>query len=369
MEMKYGISCKFFPILNFVVIMFYLFIYLFIYFFFFAAKCTFSFIRPGLSNQLPSLFSTQTFPLRQNVFDSVVKDESSAKEGKSTQGHETKNKTKKNSKKKKDKKNAKTGEAVKDTKLNEVDNTASKQQDSAASKKKKEKKSKSAANNKTKKGKNSSKAVEAKKDRNSIKDQENIVHNIEKKQSSTTKYATTDAEMQTEQPNTHANDGNISKDLGRQEHLDDTFSMAAETLPAIESHDNVEAHPLYFSPDAVLIEAEEDLQRDGKLKHAHVSDSADVEVESVEDPAFQSKVESHIESESGQHFKDRSYKDGTPGGRLFKEETLAEIDAYLYLGKVSLNSESGQVHLSTVESNVDISILFHKIRHMYRYSK
>jgi len=367
--MKYGISCKFFPILNFVVIMFYLFIYLFIYFFFFAAKCTFSFIRPGLSNQLPSLFSTQTFPLRQNVFDSVVEDESSAKEGKSTQGHETKNKTKKNSKKKKDKKNAKTGEAVKDTKLNEVDNIASKQQDSAASKKKKEKKSKSAANNKTKKGKNSSKAVEAKKDRNSIKDQENIVHNIEKKQSSTTKYATTDAEMQTEQPNTHANDGNISKDLGRQEHLDDTFSMAAETLPAIESHDNVEAHPLYFSPDAVLIEAEEDLQRDGKLKHAHVSDSADVEVESVEDPAFQSKVESHIESESGQHFKDRSYKDGTPGGRLFKEETLAEIDAYLYLGKVSLNSESGQVHLSTVESNVDISILFHKIRHMYRYSK
>lgn len=315
-----------------------------------------------MSNQLPSLFSTQTFPLRQNVFDSVVEDESSAKEGKSTQGHETKNKTKKNSKKKKDKKNAKTGEAVRDRNLNEVDNTASKQQDSAASKKKKEKKSKSAANNKTKKGKNSSKAVEAKKDRNSIKDQENIVHNIEKKQSSTTKYATTDAEIQTEQPNTPANDGNISKDLGRQEHLDDTFSMAAETLPAIESHDNVEAHPLYFSPDAVLIEAEEDLQRDSKLKYAHVSDLADVEVESDEDPAFQSKVESR-------HFKDRSYKDGTPGGRLFKEETLAEIDAYLYLGKVSLNSESGQVHLSTVESNVVISILFHKIRHMYRYSK
>ena len=290
-----------------------------------------------MSNQLPSLFSTQTFPLRQNVFDSVVEDESSAKEGKSTQGHEPKNKTKKNSKKKNDKKNAKTGEAVKDTNLNEVDNTASKQQDSAASKKKKEKKSKSAANNKTKKGKNSSKAVEAKKDRDAIKDQENVVHNIEKKQSSTTKYATTDAEIQTEQPNAHANDGNISKDLSRQEHLDNTSSKAAETLSAIEYHDNIEAHPLYFSPDAVLIEAEEDLQRDSKLKHTHVSDSADVEVESVEDSACQSKVESHLESESGQHFKDRSYKDGTPGGRLFKEETLAEIDAYLYLGKVSLH--------------------------------
>ena len=329
---------NFFRLLNFVVIMFRLYLI-------FAAKCTCSFVKPRLSNQPPAfLFSTQAFPLQQKVVDSVVKDESSAEEVKATLGSKTKNKTKQSSKKK-DKKNAKTGEAVKNTNSNEVDNTASKQQDSAASKTKKEKKSKSTANNKNKEGKSTAKTVESIKDANVIKDQENIVHNIEKKQSSTLKYAATDGKMQTEQLNTGAEGGNTWKDHSRQQDLfsDDLFSNAAETL-AIESLDNDEGHPLHFGPD-VLIEAEEDLQGDSEYKDSRVIDLPDVEVGNIEDPTLQSKTGTPSESEPAQHFKDRSFKDGTPGGRWFKEETLAEVDAYLYLGKVGFKLSLSVVSL------------------------
>ena len=226
---------------------------------------------------------------------------------------------------------------MKDTNSNEVDNTASKQQDSATSKKKKEKKSKSTANNKKKKGKNTAKTAESIKDANFIKDQKNIVNNSEKKQSSTLKYAANDAKIQTERLNTDTKGRITLKDHSRQQDLfSDLFSEAAETL-AIQSLDNDEAHPLHFSPDAVLMEAEEDLQGDSEFKDAHVIDSPDVEVESIEDPTLQSKTGTRIKSEPERHFKDRSFKDGTPGGRWFKEETLAEIDAYLYLGKVGFN--------------------------------
>ena len=323
--------CNFFPILNFVLIMFCLHLI-------FAAKCAFSSSRPRLSNQPPAfLFTTQALPLQQKVVDSLVEDESSAEGGKATLGNKAKNKTKQNSKKKKDKTNTKTGEAVKDTNSNEVDNTASKQQDSATSKKKKEKKSKSTANSKNKKGKSTAKTVESIKDANVINNQENIVYNIEKKQSSTLKYAANDAKIQTERLNTDTKGRNTLKGHSRQQDLfSDLFSEAAETL-AIQSLDNDEAHPLHFSPDAVLMEAEEDLQGDSEFKDAHVIDSPDVEVESIEDPTLQSKTGTRIKSEPERHFKDRSFKDGTPGGRWFKEETLAEIDAYLYLGKVGFN--------------------------------
>lgn len=287
-----------------------------------------------MSNKSPAFsINTQGFLFQQKLVESVVKDDASTEGGKSTSGKKTKTKTKQ-SKKKKDKKNAKTGEAVKDANSNEVDNTASKQQDSAANKKKKAKQSKSTANKEKKKGKNSAKVVEATKDGNAINDQQNIVHNLDKKQSSAAKYAATDTKIQTERLNIHTKGGNTWKDLSRQQDLGSTFYKAAGTSPSIESLDNDEAHSLHFSPEAVLIEAEEDLQGDSEFKDTHVIDSADVEVESVEDPTLQSKVESHTESEPGQHFKDRLFKDGTPGGRLFKEETLAEMDAYLYLGKV-----------------------------------
>ena len=285
-----------------------------------------------MSNQPPAfLFTTQAFLLQQKAVESVVKDESSAEGGKSALGNKTNSKTKQS--KKKAKKNKKTGEAVKDTNSNEVDNTESKKQDSEGSKKKKKKKSKSKANDKNKHEKNTTKTGESIKDTNAIKDQENVIHNIETKQSSTLKYAATDGKIQTERLNTDTKGRNTLKDHSGQQ---DLFSKVTVTLQAIESLEIDEAHPLHFCPDAVLIEAEEDLQENSKFKDAHVINSIDVEVESVEDLTLQSKTGTHIQSEPEQHFKDRSFKDGTPGGRWFKEETLAEIDAYLYLGKVGL---------------------------------
>lgn len=312
----------------------------------FAAKCTFSFLRPRLNNQPPAfLFTTQAFPLQQKVVDSVVQDASLAEGGKSTPGNKTKSKTKQ-SKKKKGRKN--TGEAVKDTNSNEVDNTVIKPRDSAGSRKKKEKNSKSAAKNKNKKGKNTAKTVESIKDANANKDQDNIVRNFEKKQSSTLKYDAADSKIQTERLNTDTKGKNTLKDHSRQQ---DLFSKAAGTSLVIESLDNDEVHQLHFSPDAVLIEAEEDLQGGSKFEDAHVIDSADVEVGTIEDPTLQSKTAPRSESEPEQHFKDRSFKDGTPGGRWFKEETLAEIDAYLYLGKVGFKLSLLVVSLTILGSN------------------
>ncbi|KAJ7360299.1 hypothetical protein OS493_016929 [Desmophyllum pertusum] len=86
---------------------------------------------PRLS-QHPSacLFTTQAFPLQQNITSSVVKDGSSVDRDQSTSGHKKKNKTTENtgSKKKKAKKSAKTVEAVKVEKF--VDYLVTKKQNS-----------------------------------------------------------------------------------------------------------------------------------------------------------------------------------------------------------------------------------------------
>lgn len=288
--------------------------------------------------------------------------------GQSSSGPKKQSKTTETSKKKKSKKGAKSVEEVKDTKSNdikstvvEVNSTAKKPDATASSQSKsgQQNKTKTTENSKKKNSKKSAKTVEAVKGTNSNK-VENNVDNVEKRQSSTAKYATTDAGIQvdslsfTSQQKQHkekgatktkieSKSGNISKDLSKQKDLDTKFSKASETLPAIESFSNDEAHSLDYSPEAVLIAAEENLHGGSKSKDIGVSDLADMDVGSAVTPGFQSKAESHIESEPEQHFEEhsevsepRTFREGTPGGRLFKEETLAEIDAYLYLGKVSL---------------------------------
>ena len=106
----------------------------------------------------------------------------------------------------------------------------------------------------------------------------------------------------------------------------------AKTLSVRDSVSDHETHSLDYSPETVLIEAEEDLHEGSKFDDIHGSVDqhvCDVEVQS-------DVAETHSKDVAGQHFEGPSkYKDGTPGGRLFKEETLAEMDAYLYLGKVS----------------------------------
>ncbi|PFX31945.1 DNA-directed RNA polymerase, mitochondrial [Stylophora pistillata] len=96
-----------------------------------------------------------------------------------------------------------------------------------------------------------------------------------------------------------------------------------------------ETHSLDYSPEAVLIEAEEHFHEQSKF--GDIDSSLDQHVCDVEVQRDVAKPLS--ENASGQYFEGPAkYKDGTPGGRLFKEETLAEMDAYLYLRKVKMLS-------------------------------
>lgn len=290
---------------------------------------------------------------------------SSVDKGQPSAGHKEQSKSTRATKKKKNKKGAKIVEEVKDAKSNEVKsnvvevNGAPKKPDSTAnsqSKSGQQKKTTTTEISKKKKSKKSAKTVEAVKSTNSNK-VKNDVNNVERKQSVAVKRATgmqadiklsstsqlkqhkdkdtTKTNSEYQQSNEERKGGDISKDLVKQKDFDTKFSKASETLPVIESLGNDEVHSLDYSSEAVLIAAEEDLHGG-----SHVSDLADMDVGST---GLQSKVETHSESEPGQHFESehsevsgpRTFKEGTPGGRLFKEETLAEIDAYLYLGKVS----------------------------------
>ena len=331
------------------------------------ARCACNnFLEPRLSNLQSTtyLFSTQAFLLQQKVANSVVKKVSSVDKGQLSAGHKEQSKSTQASKKKKNKKGAKSVEEVKDAKSNEVKsnvvqvNSAPNISDSTANSQSKpgqQKKTKITENSKKKKSKKSAKTVEAVKSTNSNK--VNDVNNVERKQSVAVKQATgmqadiklsstsqlkqhkdkntTKTNSEYQQSNEERKGGDISKDLVKQKDFDTKCSKASETLPVIECLGNDEVHSLDYSSEAVLIAAEEDLHGG-----SHVSDLADMDVGST---GLQSKAETHSESEPGQHFESehsevsgpRTFKEGTPGGRLFKEETLAEIDAYLYLGKVS----------------------------------
>ncbi|XP_058961584.2 DNA-directed RNA polymerase, mitochondrial [Pocillopora verrucosa] len=91
-----------------------------------------------------------------------------------------------------------------------------------------------------------------------------------------------------------------------------------------------ETHSLDYSPEVVLIEAEEHFHEQSKFED--IDGSVDQHVCNVE---VQGDVAKPLYGNApGEYFEGPAkYKDGTPGGRLFKEETLAEMDAYLYLGK------------------------------------
>lgn len=258
------------------------------------------------------------------------------------------NKTTKTNKKKKNKKDAKSVEEVKDRKLNEVKSTtadvksAGKKLDSTASSQLKsgqQKKSETTENSKKKKSKNSAAVTVDAVKCTILNKVENNVANVEKKQRLAAKFYTTDAgkqvdssssgasktKIELEQSNTETKSANLLKDLSRKQDLDPNFSKASESLPVVESLGNDEVHTLDYSPEAVLIAAEEDL--------------ADTDKGIFVDHALQLKTEAHSKNEPEQHSEvsgPGKFKEGTPGGRLFKEETLAEIDAYLYLGKVSV---------------------------------
>ena len=275
----------------------------------------------------------------------------------STSGHKKKNKTTENtgSKKKKAKKSAKTVEAVKVEKF--VDYLVTKKQNSTT------KQDSAARDQPTSSHKKKNK--QTKKNKKSGEVEKFVDYLVTKKNNSTTKYTTSERGIQKDRPsstsletqhkgkggtkaeskskksNTETRDGNMSKDLNRSKNMDAKHFKA---LPAIESVGNDEAHPLDYNPEAVLIEAEEDLHlHDGRSRSEdiHECDGQHLaDMDSDVDPAlFHREDVAKPQAQSGQHISgspNRLFREGTPGGRMFKEETLAEMDAYLYLGKVSL---------------------------------
>lgn len=110
-----------------------------------------------------------------------------------------------------------------------------------------------------------------------------------------------------------------------------------------------ETHSLDYSPEVVLIEAEEHFHEQSKFED--IDGSVDQHVCNVE---IQGDVAKPLCGNApGEYFEGPAkYKDGTPGGRLFKEETLAEMDAYLYLGKVSCQPEFEFVILLDGDSGI-----------------
>lgn len=272
------------------------------------------------------------------------------------------NKTTKTNKKKKNKRGAKSVEEVKDTKCNELKNntvdvnSAGKKLESTASSQLNSvqlKESKTTENSKKEKSKNRTKTVQAE-NGTILNKVENNVASVEKKQRLAAKVYTADAgtqvdslsseatktKIELEQSNTETKSANLLNDLSGQQDLDLNIPKTSESLPVVESLGNDEVHTLDYCPEAVLIAAEEDLHGGSQSEGIAVSDLADMDKESVVDHGLQSKTEAHSENEPEQHSEvsgPGKFKEGTPGGRLFKEETLAEIDAYLYLEKVSFS--------------------------------
>lgn len=110
-----------------------------------------------------------------------------------------------------------------------------------------------------------------------------------------------------------------------------------------------ETHSLDYSPEVVLIEAEEHFHEQSKFED--IDGSVDQHVCNVEIQGDMAKP--LCGNAPGEYFEGPAkYKDGTPGGRLFKEETLAEMDAYLYLGKVSCQPEFEFVILLDGDSGI-----------------
>ena len=131
-------------------------------------------------------------------------------------------------------------------------------------------------------------------------------------------------------------------------HHEQAIKKMGETLPGVATA-RIEDHPLDYSPEALLVDHEEVylhekedashfvggsnvLETDphlGGLREKTAEEEVDVldDVEDVTELPFDEST--HIP---------KRYREGTAGGKLFEEQTLAEIDGYLYLGKVGMDS-------------------------------
>ena len=260
------------------------------------------FLEPRSNIRLSTyLFTTKAGPLEQKLATSVTKGVSSAGKGKPTPVNKKKNKTKENDKTKKNTKSTKGSEAVTAKSSKEVQNNVV---DSFAKKKhnytKPSKKTSGSAGNKSAKKSETKRSIAETKDVNGT-------------------------------TSNHLHDG-----LGK------SALKIAETSPAITTVSN-EEHPLDYSPEAILVEEEDDLHEKTEINdvdEASASHLANTEKELDTDPDhgdLDAKEDVVVVLDDLDSFSDppKRYQEGTVGGKLFKEQTVAEIDGYLYLGKVS----------------------------------
>ena len=221
--------------------------------------------------------------------------------GKSTPANKKKNKTKENDKKKKNRGSAEGSEAVAAKSSKDIQNNAV---DSFA--KKKHNYTKSSKYTSGSAGNKSAKKSETKRSIAETKDVNGTTSN-------------------------HLHDG-----------LGNSALKIVETLPTITAMSN-EEHPLDYSPEAILVEEEEGPHEKTEIKdvdEASASHLANTEKELDIDPdhgELDGKQDVAVVLDDLDSFSDppKRYEEGTVGGKLFKEQTLAEIDGYLYLGKVS----------------------------------
>lgn len=286
-------------------------------------------------NRLPStnLFTTKAF-FGQKLATSVAEHATSVRKAK-TSGNKKKtktsqkNKTAQNDKSEKDKKNskAKANVTVKTTESNKsVVDTGAKTKTTNSSK--------TAKHNKNKKvKKNSDKNVSALKGGVKEKNVDNAV------------ISSSVANNKSKKVDTKNRSVTEGDDHG---HHEQAIKKMGETLPGVAIA-RIEDHPLDYSPEALLVDHEEVYLHDkedashlvgggnvletdphlGGLREQTAEEEVDVldDLEDVTELPFDEST--HIP---------KRYREGTAGGKLFEEQTLAEIDGYLYLGKVGMDS-------------------------------
>ena len=283
-------------------------------------------------NRLPSAnsFTTKTF-VGQKLATSVAEHATSVRKAK-TSGNKKKtktsqkNKTAQNGKSEKDKKNSKANVTAKTTDSNKsVVDTGAKTKTMNSSK--------TAKDNKNKKVK-----------KNSNKNASALRGGVKEKSIDNAVISSSVANNESKKVDTKNRSVREGDNHG---HHEKAIKKMGETLPGVAIA-RIEDHPLDYSPEALLVDHEEVYLHDkedashlvggsnvletdphlGGLREQTAEEEVDV-LDDLEDAT-------ELPLDESTHIPKR-YREGTAGGKLFEEQTLAEIDGYLYLGKVGID--------------------------------
>ncbi|XP_068730519.1 DNA-directed RNA polymerase, mitochondrial-like [Montipora capricornis] len=304
-----------------------------------------------------NLFGTKA-SLNQNLTTPVSKVVPPIEKGKLTSGSKKKSRSAKKSKTVKKDKNQKDKESSKSSekvtgKTSEIKQHAA---DTGPRNENKDSSSKTTKNSKKQKNKKSSKIrekVTAKTPKNNPQTV-NSVANRSKKNSSSKPAITPVRETSATNNLTERSvaDTNITINT-KEDHLHHVreINYLHETLP-LTTPASAEDHPMDYIPEALYLDDEVSLhgreEMTNEIEEPSSSNLADATKKLEADPHLvEPRAGIHeedfdalddLESISDVPFEDsvhipKKFREGTVGGRLFEEQTLAEIDGYLYLGK------------------------------------